>query len=227
MKPGMAPALRKSSFAQLLEDRLSQLSSEADTLFAESREHARREFADQLNQAVRRLRIASEPGELGATLLDAAAQFSTGAAIFHIAGDRAKPERIRGVPESVAQAIAALEIPLATAAALHSAVESRDPVTAVTTPGEVSAVLFKLLEHTGTGRVSLYPVVVRDRVPALLYVWGSVQGSAIELLTEVAAALWSAMPEPIAATGLVTIAPAPEAARIAAPEAEPASIASL
>ena len=62
----------KSALRQLLEDRFSQLSAEADTLFTESRQHARREFAEQLNQAVRRLRIAPGRAELSATLLDAA-----------------------------------------------------------------------------------------------------------------------------------------------------------
>ena len=38
--------------------------------------------------------------------------------------------------------------------------------------------------------------MVWDRVPALLYAWGGVQGPAIELLTQLAAAAWTAMSEP-------------------------------
>src|SRR5471032_2486690 len=94
-------------------------------------------------------------------------------------------------------------------AALSSAIESRDPVTALTAPSEVSAELIRLLDHPATGRVFLYPVVVRSRVPALIYAWGSVQGSAIELLGHVAAAVWSAIPEPTPPPDLVGIAPAP------------------
>ena len=123
---------------------------EADTLFIESRERARRDFADLLNQAVRRIRMAPDAEELGATLLDAAAQFSTGAALFRVSGDIAILERIRGVPD--AAAFTMLEIPLASAAAL---------------------------------------------------------ASAIELLGHVAAAVWSAIPEPTPPPDLVGIAPAP------------------
>jgi hypothetical protein len=208
MNPAMASGPSTSSLHQILEGRLSQLSLEVDGLFAEARERARREFADQLNQVVRRLRQAADTDELGATLLDAAGALASGAAWFRITGESARGERIRGAPEEAAEAFRALEIPLASAAALAGAVESRDPVIAATTPREVSEDLAKLLGHPPEGRVSIFPVVVRDRVPALLYAWGSVQGPAVELLTQVTAAAWCAMPEP-PAPELVTIQPAP------------------
>jgi hypothetical protein len=195
MNPAMASGPSTSPLRQILEGRLSQLSLEVDGLFAEARERARREFADQLNQAVRRILQAADQEELGATLLDAAGAFASGAAWFCIAGEAAKGERIRGVPEEAAGAFRALEIPLASAAALAGAVESRDPVIAAATPREISEDLAKLLGHPPEGRVSIFPVVVRDRVPALLYAWGSVLGPAIEVLTQVAAAAWTAMPE--------------------------------
>lgn len=170
---------------QILEDHLSQLSLEVESLFAD--------FADELNQAVRRIRQAADADEIGATLLDAAAAFASGVAWFRITGEAAIGERIRGVTEEAAEAFHALEIPLASADALAGAVESRDPVIAVTTPPEISEDLAKLLGHPPDGRVSIFPVVVRERVPALLYAWGSVQGPAVELLTQVAAAAWSAL----------------------------------
>jgi len=206
----MASGPSTSPLRQVLEGRLSQLSLEVDGLFAEARDRGRREFADQLNQAVRRLRQAADRDELGATLLDAAGGLASGAAWFRIAGEIARGERIRGVPKEAAEGFHALEIPLSSAAALAGAVESRDPVIAATTPREISENLAKLLGHPPEGRVSIFPVVVRDRVPALLYAWGSVLGPAIELLTQVAGAAWTAMPEPRApAPELVTIEPAP------------------
>jgi hypothetical protein len=120
-----------------------------------------------------------------------------------------------------------LEIPIASAAALASAIESRDPVTALTAPGEVSAELIKLFDHPATGRVFLYPLVVRERVPALIYAWGSVQGSAIELLGQVAAAVWSVILEAVPSP-LVGILPAASSAATPAPvEAAAASWDSL
>jgi hypothetical protein len=208
----MAPGPTRTALHKLLEDHQFRLSFDLNALFAESRESAQREFADQLNQAARRLRIAPDADELSATLLDAAAQFSGGSALFRVAGDAAKLMRVRVLPGSAADASADLDISLSSAAALAAAVESRDPVTSVTTPAEVSSHLCELFGHPPDGRVFIYPVVVRDRVPALIYAWGTVQGSAIELLTQVAAAVWSAIPEPVAASELIAISPPPPAA---------------
>ena len=207
----MAPGLTKTTLRKVLEDHLSRLTFELDPLIAESCEEARREFADQLNQAVRRLRIAPDTEELAVTLLDASAQFSGAAALFRVEGDAIKPVRVRvrGLPEPPEEGLSSLVIALSSAAALAGAVESLDPVTAVSTPAEVSAPLCELFGHPSDGRVSIYPVVVRDQVPALIYAWGTVQGSALELLTQVAAAVWSAIPEPVAPPELIAIAPAP------------------
>jgi len=206
MNPAMPSGPSTSPLRQILEDHLFQLSLEVDSLFAQARD----DFADQLNQAVRRIRQAADPNEIGATLLDATAAFAPAMALFRVTAEAAIGERIRGVPDSAAEAFRALEIPLSSAAALAGAVETRDPVTAAATPREVSEHLAKLLGHPPEGRVSIFPVVVRDRVPALLYAWGSVQGPAVELLTQVAAATWTALPPPPEPTPeLVTIQPAP------------------
>jgi hypothetical protein len=108
-----------------------------------------------------------------------------------------------------------LEIPLASAAALAGAVESRDPVTAITTAGEVSAALVERLKQTPDGRAHIHPIVVKDSVPALLYAWGEpkreVQGPALELVAQVAAAQWVGLLPPPPVVELVTIAPLPPA----------------
>jgi hypothetical protein len=193
---------------QLLENRTSQLSTEVECLFDEARDRGRREFADQLNQMVRRIRQSEDVEALDATLLDAAGSFSTGSALFHVDGQVAKGRRIRGVPEDTAEAFKSFEIPLGSAAALAGAVETRDPVVAVTTPGEVSAGLVELAGPTAEGRVFIFPLVVRDRVAGLLYAWGAVQGSVMELLTQVAAGVWSDLLRP-APVELVQIAGPP------------------
>jgi len=177
---------------QLLEDRFAQLSSDLETLFAESREHTRREFAEQLNQSVRRLRLASNPDDLCATLADSAARFASGAILFRVEDRVARNPRI--------------DVPLSEAPALAGAVDMHDPLVALATPAEVGAPLVELLGHDAAARAHLFPVTVRDVVPALVYAWGMVQGPAIELLTQVAAAVWTAIPLP--KPDLVTIAPA-------------------
>jgi hypothetical protein len=204
----------------MLEGQLSQLSSEVERLFDEARGRARRELADQLNLSVRRIRHATSLDDLAATLLDAAIAFAAGAAILRIVDGVAQGYRIRGVSAEPGQAFASLEIPLTAAPALAGAVETRDPVIAVTTPGEVSAQLVGLASHPADGRAHIYPLLVKDQVPALLYCWGAVQGAALEMLAQVSAAVWDSLvipepePEPEPAPEppqLVTIAPAPEA----------------
>jgi len=220
MVTGMSSSAPTSPLRQLLENRISQLSVEVECLFAEARERGRREFADQLNQAVRRIRQSDNLDELGATLLDAAGQFSTGSALFLVEADTAKGERIRGVSEEAAAGFPLVQIPLSQAPALAGAAASRDPVVAVADPGEVSPELVRIAGHKIDGRVFVFPLVVRDQVPVLLYAWGMVQGSALELLAQVASGVWSELsrPEP---PQLVQIAPPPPPA--AAPPAPPAN----
>jgi hypothetical protein len=180
----------------MLEGQLSQLSSEVERLFDEARGRARRELADQLNQSVRRIRHSPTLDELTATLLDAAMAFAAGAAIFRIADQAAHGDKIRGVAAEEAAAFTALEIPLSAAPALAGAAETRDPVIAVTTAAEVSARLISLASHPPDGRACIYPLVVKDRVPALLYCWGAAQTAALEMLAQVAAAVWGSLEEP-------------------------------
>ena len=167
---------------QLLEHRISEISTELELLFEGACDHARREQAEQLNQAVRRFRIAPDPGELCATLADAAARLASGTILFRVAEGTATSDRI--------------EVPLGDAPALAAAAESQDPLIAAATPGEVSAPLVELLGHTPDMRVSILPVVAGEKVAALVYCWGTVQVAALELLAQVASAVWSAIPVP-------------------------------
>jgi hypothetical protein len=213
-----------SPLRQMLEGRLSQLSSEVERLFDEARGRARRELADQLNQSVRRIRQAGSHDELSATLLDAASAFASGVALFRIADGTAQGDRIRGVAASETESFSSLEIPLSAAPALAGAVETRDPVIAVTTAAEVSVRMISLASHPPDGRAYIYPLVVRNEVPALLYCWGAVQGPVLEMLAQVSAAVWDSLivPEPPPApepSPLVTIAPAQNSAPASKPAA--------
>jgi len=213
----MSSGAPTSPLRQIIESRIAQLSVEIEGLFADAQERGRRESADQLNQAVRRIWQSADLEELRAILLDTASAFATAAALFRIEGQSARGERIRGVSEEAAERFRGLEIPLKSAAALSGAVESRDPVIAVTSVGEVSSQMVTLAGHRADGRVSIFPVVARERAVALVYAWGTVQGSALELLSQVAAAVWSDVWSDVwseiapaeAPVELVRIAPAP------------------
>jgi hypothetical protein len=199
-------------FRQILESRLSQLAAEAEMLFAETRERARREFADQLNQAARQLFQAGGAEELATTLAAAATPFASTVLVFHIEGDTAKSPKI--------------DVALPNAAAFSGAIQTKDPVIAAATPGEISASLIELLGHSSEDRAYLFPLVSGGSVPVLLYACGAVQGPALELLSQIAAAAWtSVVPKPMAPPAdLVSIAPLAEAATAPAPAlAEPVS----
>ena len=223
----MVPGASLSSVREILENRLGKtlldLESELDAhlsarvagelernaarVTAEVRERSRRELADHLNQAVRRMRQAPDGANLGAALLDAAAPFAAGVGLFRVDHTTAFGEGIRGVPEESAARFRTREIALEGAPALAEAVRSRDPVTAAATPAEVSEELASLAAvDSASARVFLYPVVAGDRVPALVCAWGEVQGSAMELLAQIAAAALCALP---ARGHLLGIAPAP------------------
>jgi hypothetical protein len=122
--------------------------------------------------------------------------------VFRVEGDTARNPKI--------------DVPLASAAALSGAIQTRDPVIAAATSSEVSSLLMDLLGHMGDDRVYVFPLSTTDGVPALLYACGAVQGPALELLTQVAAAAWTALtpaaPSSQPAADLVTIAPLPAAA---------------
>jgi hypothetical protein len=184
---------------RLLEERLATLSDDLDSLFAESRQNAQREYAERLNQAVRRLRIAGDTEELCGTLASAAAQFAEGAMLFQIDSGVASHPRI--------------DVPLVSAAAFAGAVESREPQTAATTAAEVSAELVDLLGLSPNGRTSIFPVDAADHVPVVICTWGNANVAAIELLAQVTGAVWSTLaieeePEPEPAPPLVQIAAA-------------------
>jgi hypothetical protein len=209
----MVSSAPTSALRQLFEDRLSQLSTEVEALFTESRERARRDFAEQINQAVRRMRQTSDSEELAATLVDTANLFASAVAFLRVENETARGERIRGVPGEPADRFTGLEVPLVSAAALAGAVETRDPVTAVPTWSEISPQLAGVFGDALGNRVTIFPILVGERVRALVCASGDAEASILEALCQVAAAVWGSM-EPVVITAP---APVPELIQIAAP----------
>ena len=213
---------------QALHDRISQLIEEVECLSAAKIDgrigEARRETAYLLNQAFRHLRQASSEEEAGLALLDAAGSFATGAALFRVDGEAAAGESLRGGSEAAAAEFRGLRIPLTEAAALEAASRSGDPVVAAATPAEVSPQLVSLLSHPPESRVSVFPVMGAGGCRALLYAWGDVEGSALELLSQAAGAFWGGAPatavdeEP---EQLIAIAPVPATELLPVPEPAP------
>jgi hypothetical protein len=181
-------------------------------------------LAEDLNQAVRRLRQAANVDDLYSVLLDVTVPFCEQAAVFSIHEKMARAECMRRPAEvgenGSAASLPALEFPVSEAAAFSTAIETRDPVIAMSTPAEVSAPLVELLGHKADERVYLFPLHGASEATALLYAAGHLQPPPLELLAEVAGLqlhIWSAeatvpapaiaaQPEPRPAEELVAIA---------------------
>jgi hypothetical protein len=169
---------------------------------------SRSEVTDALNQTARRLRGAESREEWIRTVVEAASAHCAKAAIF---GVTPKGLTVGDHPP----------IPLASAPAFGSVVESKDTVVAVGTPRELSQTISATLGDASEKKVYLFPVVARQNVVAVLYAEPGdrpVDVSAMELLASLAAASIEATTETVvvksSSADLVRIAgaPAPPAA---------------
>jgi len=177
---------------------------------------ASRELSERVNQAARRLYQAETLEQWRSALLDGAMPFSQVAMVFRVSGKQAVLENARGVE------VSECEVELQLAPALENAVESKDTVVAVRTSSEFSESIANLIPGTMGAKVYLFPIVVQDKVAAILYTEpgeAPLEPSALELLATVAGlalGLRRAANETKAPVGMVQI----EAA--AAPAVDPA-----
>lgn len=144
---------------------------------------ASRELSERVNQAARRLYQAETIEQWRSALLDGAMPFSQVAMVFRIAGKQAVLENARGVEAGEC------EVELQAAPALENAVESKDTVVAVRTSSEFSESIANLIPGSMGAKVYLFPIVVQDKVAAVLYTEpgeAPLEPSALELLATVA-----------------------------------------
>jgi hypothetical protein len=185
----------EENFSRLIGDLEQQVEAEVKSRVAFALERAapdalaenRRALAEELNQAVRRLRQAANVEDLYSVLLDVTVPFCDQAALFSVHEKRVRAERIRRhavVPAG--ERLPRLEIPTTQAAAFATAIDSRDPVVAMSAPAEVSIALVRLFGHKLDERVHLFPLVVNEAVAGVLYATGRVQPQPLELLAGVA-----------------------------------------
>ena len=195
----------EENFSRLIEDLEQQVEAEVKSRVAlalqrstpgaapDALAESRRALAEELNQAVRRLRQTVNLEDLYSVLLDVTVPFCDQAALFSVHEKRVRAERIRrhavvpaGESAGPGERLPRLEIPTAQAAAFGTAIESRDPVIAMSVPAEVSVALVRLFGHKPDERVHLFPLAVNETVAGVLYATGRVQAQPLELLTGVA-----------------------------------------
>lgn len=168
---------------------------EAETL-AVSR--SRLETAEALAGAAKRLRGERSVTGIATTLVEVAAGFAGRCSLLIHRDGRLVGSRLSGslggsMEESQQDGFGELDVPLADAAALAQVVASREPVVADGSAASFSASVGELLGLGPQDRVFLFPLVLRDKVPAVLIADAgpggvAVERAAIELLVSMAAA---------------------------------------
>lgn len=191
-------------FSRLIEDLEHGVESEVESRVTAAMEAAvrgavtdaisesRRALADELNQAVRRIRQATDADDLYSILLDVTVPFCGQAVIFSIHEKSARAERMRRPAQGNAgEGGAAANLPpltflISDAAAFDTVIDTRDPVVAMSTPAEVSPKLVALFGHKPDERVYLFPLAAGGQVAGIFYAGARVQAPLIEMLCEVA-----------------------------------------
>ncbi|HLG96120.1 MAG TPA: hypothetical protein VKX49_07400 [Bryobacteraceae bacterium] len=138
----------------------------------------------ELNRAARRLRAAGAV-DWGKVLVEVCAPFCARAALFRVQESSLHLEAARGTPDRLE------DVPLHAAPAFRAAVESKDPLLALRTRGEMSASIADCFGEEAGGRFHLLPISAGERITAVLYADGpgSVQADALELLATLAGAV--------------------------------------
>jgi hypothetical protein len=150
-------------------------------------QRTRRELFDRLSQTARRLRQVENEEQWSRALVEGTAGLCGRAILFAVSGRMLEFQAARNVEyrEPAPAAIAA-------APAFAGAIESKDTVVALRIRGELSAPIVQLTGESPDRRCSLFPVLTRDRVTAILYADsddGPVETSALDLLVALAGAL--------------------------------------
>lgn len=199
--------LAQEQIEQIFEERMTALTAGIEAALAESLATARREVAEKLNQAVRRLQ--SDGGNhWGYSLVTSTQGFCERAAVFTLEGSELHLSSSRNTSESKPSTIK-----MASAPAFASAVESREPVVAMRTSRELSEPIACWLGEARDQKSYVFPVVSNNKVAGVLYADSrdrEVEPNALELLATVAGATVESSTAPDeTVTGLVNIAAVP------------------
>ncbi len=223
-------------FSRLIEDLEQGVESEVESRVTAAVEAAvrgavtdavsesRRALAEELNQAVRRLRQATEADDVYSVLLDVTAPFCELAVVFSIHDTQVRAERMRrpvpvqALDGAASASLPPLAFPVSEAAAFTTVLDTRDPVVAMSTPAEVSPALVSLFGHKPDERVYLFPLADGGRVAGIFYAASRVQAPFVELLAEVAGLRLQTLAQAPAVATAAAAATAPAPAALQSPQ---------
>jgi hypothetical protein len=147
----------------------------------EGREAGQRAASEALNQALRRLRQSPSEASVLQLLVEVTAPWAPGAAVFSLDEKHARSLAMRGLNTEDE-----IHLDLDAAGAFRTVVDTKDPVTAISSDAEVSPVLAKALAigDEPAPKAYLFPVIARQNVVAVLLAAGRVTPAPLELLCE-------------------------------------------
>ncbi len=164
--------------APVLDLLFDNLRRDFDAICQQTARRARAEQLQHLNQVFRRFRAYQNESDWVAATVEAAGRYSNYVAVFGVEGEMLK---LRG--QSPAALPEDLSFPVASAFA--SAIESKDPVTAMRTASEVGSALGKAGE-----RAHLFPISNGERVSAVLFASDSAADmNGLELVAGIASSM--------------------------------------
>jgi hypothetical protein len=180
---------------QLTTQLKSECSSQLEGAVSLARSEASRSTAVKITQALaesgRRIRTKESVTDIAIELVETAKQFCGRCALFIQKGNGLLGFRAQGFSDpKIGTALQQLEVPLGRGSALSQAVATKERVEVSGGGHEVSPEIAGLFGLNGDSRVILIPVILRDRVLALLYADGGeqqaeVQAAALEVLTTI------------------------------------------
>ncbi len=168
---------------QIFEERLTEL----DSRIREHYERGRREVFDRLSQAARRLREFETEQQWSRALVDATEGLCGRAILFAVSKQGLEFRAARNASDSASPPIA-----IASAPAFAEVLNTKDRVVALRTRGELSEPVINIWGDAPDQQASLFPLITRGRVAAILYAdsdGGPIENSALDLLTSLAASV--------------------------------------
>ncbi len=145
----------------------------------EAIETASRDAAETLNQSIRRIAQSPTVSDALGALVDSTPPFCALASVLSLKDGRAQALRSKGT------AVSSAPFEIASAPALASMLETKEPVASAATPAQLSLALSQALAAPDS-RAYLFPLKVRQEVVAALAAAGAVQAGAMECLCEAA-----------------------------------------
>jgi hypothetical protein len=178
-----------------------------------TREATLRDTAESLNQTLRRLHQTAAQAPALQLLAEASAPWAERAVVISLEdGQQPHSLAFRGIDAGEE----GISFPIEEAAAIGSAIESKDPVVALATGVELSPALASAFGDDPELKAYLFPIVVRQAVVAMLVATGVTAPAPLELLCEAAGMKMEALvPEPVRALKPL---PGPDLVQISPPE---------